>query len=137
MSNKTNITVSFPFAAVLFCIFLVLKLTHYIDWSWWWVTAPLWIPYGICFFFILLIIIAKIIFVRDQMHIDSLSPEELTLLDLSLEQSWALCVASIRVARGQHQFERIKEIKNQCKLIKKIRNHLAEIGVVKSHNCRS
>jgi hypothetical protein len=23
---------------------MVLKLTDNIDWSWWWVTAPLWIP---------------------------------------------------------------------------------------------
>ncbi len=27
---------------VLFVVFLVLKLTGHIDWSWWWVTAPLW-----------------------------------------------------------------------------------------------
>lgn len=27
---------------LLFPTFLVLKLTHVIDWSWWWVTAPLW-----------------------------------------------------------------------------------------------
>lgn len=26
----------------LFVIFLILKLTNVIDWSWWWVTAPLW-----------------------------------------------------------------------------------------------
>jgi len=26
----------------LFIIFLILKLTKIIDWSWWWVTAPLW-----------------------------------------------------------------------------------------------
>lgn len=26
----------------LFLVFLVLKLTHVIDWSWWWITAPLW-----------------------------------------------------------------------------------------------
>jgi hypothetical protein len=32
---------------VLFLIFLVLKLTNTIDWSWWWVTAPLWIPIGL------------------------------------------------------------------------------------------
>ena len=32
------------FSSLLFLFFLVLKLTHYIDWSWWWVTAPLWIP---------------------------------------------------------------------------------------------
>lgn len=28
---------------ILFLIFLVLKLTGHIDWSWWWITAPLWI----------------------------------------------------------------------------------------------
>ena len=32
---------------VLFLIFLVLKLTNTIDWSWWWVTAPLWLPLAI------------------------------------------------------------------------------------------
>ncbi|MBR1800697.1 MAG: hypothetical protein IJ767_04280 [Bacteroidaceae bacterium] len=26
-----------------FLVFLVLKLTNVIDWSWWWVTSPLWI----------------------------------------------------------------------------------------------
>lgn len=30
------------FTGLLFITFLVLKLTHVIDWSWWWVTAPLW-----------------------------------------------------------------------------------------------
>lgn len=29
---------------VLFVVFLVLKLTHVVDWSWWWVAAPLWAP---------------------------------------------------------------------------------------------
>lgn len=29
--------------SALFLIFLVLKLTNVIDWSWWWVTAPLWL----------------------------------------------------------------------------------------------
>jgi hypothetical protein len=32
---------------ILFVVFLVLKLTETIDWSWWWVTAPLWIPVGL------------------------------------------------------------------------------------------
>ena len=27
---------------LLFLVFLVLKLTGHITWSWWWVTAPLW-----------------------------------------------------------------------------------------------
>lgn len=25
-------------------ILLWLKFTHQIDWSWWWVTAPVWVP---------------------------------------------------------------------------------------------
>lgn len=28
----------------LFIVFLILKLTGVITWSWWWITAPLWIP---------------------------------------------------------------------------------------------
>lgn len=32
------------FSTVLFLIFLVLKLCNVISWSWWWVTAPLWVP---------------------------------------------------------------------------------------------
>ena len=36
------------FLNLLFLTFLVLKLTHVIDWSWWWVTAPLWIPLAMC-----------------------------------------------------------------------------------------
>ena len=28
----------------LFIVFLILKLTNTIDWSWWWVTSPLWLP---------------------------------------------------------------------------------------------
>lgn len=31
----------------LFLVFLVLKLTNVIDWSWWWVTSPLWIPLAV------------------------------------------------------------------------------------------
>jgi len=31
---------------MLFIVFLILKLTEVITWSWW-VTAPLWIPWGI------------------------------------------------------------------------------------------
>jgi len=36
---------------LLFLVFLVLKLTAVIDWSWLWVTAPLWIPIALMAFF--------------------------------------------------------------------------------------
>lgn len=32
---------------ILFSVLLILKLTHAIAWSWWWVLAPLWIPVGV------------------------------------------------------------------------------------------
>ncbi len=31
----------------IFLIFLTLKITNQIDWSWWWVTSPLWLPTAI------------------------------------------------------------------------------------------
>ena len=39
---------------ILFCIFLILKLTGYVEWSWWWILAPLWIP-GVLIGIVLLI----------------------------------------------------------------------------------
>lgn len=31
----------------LFVVFLVLKLTNVVAWSWWWITAPLWGPFAL------------------------------------------------------------------------------------------
>lgn len=28
---------------VVFVVFLILKLTNLVTWSWWWITSPLWI----------------------------------------------------------------------------------------------
>jgi hypothetical protein len=33
---------------LLFIVFLVLKLTGVIGWSWWWITCPLWIEFALC-----------------------------------------------------------------------------------------
>jgi hypothetical protein len=46
---------------VLFLIFLTLKLTDNIDWSWWWVTSPLWIPI-LLVVAILLILLGVVVF---------------------------------------------------------------------------
>lgn len=29
---------------LLLILFIGLKLTGYIDWSWWWVLSPIWVP---------------------------------------------------------------------------------------------
>ena len=44
MTSKSNSSSGLSLTAVLFIVFLILKLTGNIDWSWWWVTSPLWIP---------------------------------------------------------------------------------------------
>lgn len=48
---------NFPF--ITFIVYLVLKLIGIIDWSWLWVTSPIWIP--ISFVFILFFIIFNVI----------------------------------------------------------------------------
>ncbi len=47
MANTSNSGNGLGLGTVLFLIFMVLKLTNYIDWSWWWIIAPLWIPIAI------------------------------------------------------------------------------------------
>lgn len=42
--EKQNTSSGMGIGMILFIVFLVLKLTGVIDWSYWWVTSPLWIP---------------------------------------------------------------------------------------------
>ena len=56
--NGTKVErVGIGFMQALFLLFLGLKLTHVIDWSWWWVTAPIWIPIVVILFLLGLIYI--------------------------------------------------------------------------------
>lgn len=50
------------FCGLLTIVFIVLKLTNYINWSWWWVMSPLWIPIAISLAVILLVSILKAMF---------------------------------------------------------------------------
>lgn len=50
-SNSTSGGIGFT--GLLTIVFIVLKLIGYIDWSWWWVVSPIWIPIAIYFSFIL------------------------------------------------------------------------------------
>ena len=42
--SKERISISFSSTSLLSVAFIVLKLCNVIDWSWWWVLAPIWIP---------------------------------------------------------------------------------------------
>ena len=52
--TKKSITIGGTgFFNLLFLVFLVLKLTKVIDWSWWWITAPLWGPIAALIFLVI------------------------------------------------------------------------------------
>lgn len=52
------------FPSLLFLVFLILKLTNTITWSWWWVTAPLW--GGLAIFLCILIIWGGIMYLYNK-----------------------------------------------------------------------
>ncbi len=62
-STKTSVSVGggTSFCNLLFLTFLVLKLTNVIDWSWWWVTAPLWIPVAIAFAILVVVVFCYVV----------------------------------------------------------------------------
>ena len=62
MRNKDNISIRFSglLTTLLTVLFVGLKLTNYIDWSWWWVLAPLWIPTSLVLLTIIILTICYI-----------------------------------------------------------------------------
>ncbi len=42
MSNSSSSSSGIGVLGLLGVVFVTLKLTGYINWSWWWVTAPFW-----------------------------------------------------------------------------------------------
>ena len=62
MSNTTNTSGSgVGFGSLLTLLFIGLKLGHVIDWSWWWVLCPLWIPVAIFGAFFMMIIVIGVV----------------------------------------------------------------------------
>lgn len=57
-------SISIGFSGILFIVFLILKLTNVIAWSWWWVTAPLWITIALNILIIIFIALFQIIIHR-------------------------------------------------------------------------
>jgi hypothetical protein len=47
MASEKKFNVSFPFNPMLGLLFIGLKVTGHITWSWLWVLSPLWIPAAI------------------------------------------------------------------------------------------
>lgn len=54
------------FCGALTILFIGLKLGNVINWSWWWVLSPLWIPVTLVLVFLLIVlIIATVVGLKD------------------------------------------------------------------------
>jgi len=59
--NNTTVNTGMKFCDVLLIVFVVLKLCKVINWSWWWVLSPFWIPLILAAVLYLIVWIAKCI----------------------------------------------------------------------------
>lgn len=63
---KINSTASgIIFIGALFLVFLILKLTAVVLWSWWWVISPIWIPAAIGIIMLIISIIRVVLYVKE------------------------------------------------------------------------
>lgn len=64
MSDSKSTKVEYKglgFFSLLALIFITLKLTGHITWSWWWVLAPLWGPIAVVFAILVVILLVVVI----------------------------------------------------------------------------
>lgn len=62
MLNNDRTNMEFPLLGMLTLLFIGLKLTHQIGWSWWLVLAPLWGPFALFALIVLAMMLIVLIF---------------------------------------------------------------------------
>jgi hypothetical protein len=60
-SSSSRSSGGISFTGALTILFIGLKLTHVINWSWWWVLSPIWISALFVFSIILIVAIVAVI----------------------------------------------------------------------------
>ena len=61
MSRKTTIKLGGSFCNYLTLLFITLKLTSVIDWSWWLVLSPMLVNFALIFLLVVFVFILKVI----------------------------------------------------------------------------
>lgn len=56
MSDNSTSSGGIGFSGLLTVLFIGLKLTGHIDWTWWWVLSPLWISALIAIAFLIVVL---------------------------------------------------------------------------------
>lgn len=63
MANQQASSGGIGFAGLLTILFIGLKLTGYITWSWWWVLSPIWFTFLV--FIVIFIVVFGIVVYKD------------------------------------------------------------------------
>ena len=58
-NTKIDINCSGVICFLIFLTFFLAKIFDKIDWSWWWVFSPLWIPTSLVILILLVVVIIK------------------------------------------------------------------------------
>jgi hypothetical protein len=61
MSSSSSSSGGISFTGALTILFIGLKLTHVINWSWWWVLSPIWISLSLVLFILAVVLTVAII----------------------------------------------------------------------------
>lgn len=59
--KEKNSSSGIGFTSLLTIVFIVLKLTNVINWSWWWVLSPIWIDIVLAIIIIVGLVIYEVI----------------------------------------------------------------------------
>lgn len=62
--QSTSVQVGPGTAGLLTILFVILKVTNYIAWSWWWVFSPLWISAALTFLILLVFGVIALIAIK-------------------------------------------------------------------------
>lgn len=60
MEERRGFSINIGFSGLLGIVFIILKLTNVITWSWLWVLAPIWIPFALA---ILVLVVIGLLYV--------------------------------------------------------------------------
>ena len=60
-NKKITFKLATPITLIIFILFFLAKIFDKIDWSWWWVFSPLWMPFAFVLLFVIGWILAIVI----------------------------------------------------------------------------
>lgn len=63
-NNNSGSSGGIGFGGLLTILFIGLKLTGHIDWSWWWVFSPIWLSFAVIFGLLIIVGLLKALFDR-------------------------------------------------------------------------